>query len=119
MASTRNRNTLGDYSLETRENVHFTDKMLYKHSAYGFQENTYLPGDGVFSAKLPYTELAYNAVDIETYLRGTRATDLVNPGAAANFKPELKELKSLCMYRKPKVVMPLPLVSEKHQRPSI
>lgn len=119
MASTRNRNTSGDYALETRENINFTDNMLYKHSASGFQEKTYLPGDGVFMSKLPYTELAHNAVDIESFLRGTRATDLVNPGAAADFKPELKQLKSLCMYNKPKVVMPLPLVVEKHQRPVI
>jgi len=117
MASTRNKNTLGNYDLERRENIKFTDKMLYSHSAYGIQQNTYLPGDGVFSAKIPYTELAHNGVDIESYLRGTRATDLVNPSFSV--KPELKQLKSLCMYRKPKVVMPLPLVSEKHQRPQI
>ena len=119
MASTRNKNTLGDYALESRENTQFVDKMLYTNSAYGFHENTYLPGDGVFASRMTHSQLAYNAVDIESNLRGTRATDLVNPGAAAAFQPQLKELKSLCMYQKPQVVMPLPLVVEKHQRPAI
>lgn len=118
MAFTRNRNTPGDYAIETRINLQFTDKMLFKNSAYGVQEDTYLPGDGVFATKLPYTELAHNAVDIESYLRGTRATDLINTNSEP-FVPELKQLKSLCMYKKQQVVMPLPLVVEKHQRPSI
>jgi hypothetical protein len=116
MASTRNKNTIGNYALETRENVDFLDTMLYKNSAYGSQEQTYLPGDGITASRIPNTKMATNAVDIETFLRGTRATDLVHPNAP-EFIPDYCDLKSLNMYAKPTVIMPLPLTIDKNQRP--
>jgi hypothetical protein len=118
MASTRNKNTVGDYQLETRQNLLFLDSMLYKNSAWGVTETTHHAGDGVFAPRIPYTELAYNGVDIETNLRGIRMTDLTNP-YKEEFIPQLKPLKSLSMYQKPGVVMPLPLVVETKQRPQI
>jgi hypothetical protein len=33
------------------------------------------------------------------------------------FQPQLKQLKSLCMYKKSPIFMPTPLVVEKDQRP--
>lgn len=118
MASTRNKNTIGNYTIETRKNHNYTENLLYINSAYGMQNNTYLPGDGIVASKLPYTELANNAVDIETYLRGTGATNLININKP-KFIPELKQLKSLCIYKKPQTVMPLPLIVETKQRPEI
>lgn len=118
MASTSSKNTPGDYALETQGNKYFTESMLYQQSAWGHHDTTYHAGDGVYAPRMTPNELANNGVDIESYLRGTRSTDLTDPFKAP-IEPSLKQLKSLCMYKKPEVVMPLPLVVETHQRPAI
>jgi hypothetical protein len=119
MAATRNKNSAGDYHLQTRENGKFVDSMLYENSAWGVQNATYLAGDGVFASRIPYTKLSNNGVDIESFLRGTHSVDLDTPSASFFPIPELKQMKSLSMYKKPDLVMPVPLVVEKGQRPRI
>jgi hypothetical protein len=119
MASTRNKNTAGDYRLHTRENSKFVDSMLYENSAWGVQENTYLAGDGVAAPRVPYTQLSNNGVDIESFLRGTHSVDLENPTNSFVPIPDLRRPKTLCMYKKPDLVMPPPLVAETGMRPRI
>lgn len=120
MASTRNKNTQGNYDLEMRAHRAFEDNILYENSAWGVTAgSTYLPGDGVYNTKIPYTQLSHNGVDIESFLRGTHSTDLDNPAASAMHLPELKYMKSLNIYKKPEMVLPVPLVVEKNQRPKI
>lgn len=119
MAATRNKNSAGDYRLQTRENAKFADSVLYENSAWGIQNTTYLAGDGVFAPRIPYTQLSDNGVDIETFLRGTHSVDLENPMSSFAPIPQLRQMKSLSMYKKADLVMPVPLVVEKDQRPRI
>ena len=70
MASTRNRNTPGNYSLEQREYKQFENYTLYPNSQYGAAYNTRLPGNGLLPAQIPWNKLSYNAADTESFLLG-------------------------------------------------
>ena len=115
MASTRNRNTPGNYNLEQREYRQFENYTLYANSQYGAAYNTRLPGNGLMPAQIPWNKMSYNAPDIESFLLGINSTNLVNP--APCFVPELKQLESSNIYEKGTILMPQPLVVEKSQRP--
>ena len=115
MASTRNRNTPGNYSLEQREYRQFENYTLYPNSQYGAAYNTRLPGNGLLPAQIPWNKLSYNAADTESFLFGINSTNLVKPQGPLT--PELKCLKSNDLYKMPEVYIPEPLVVSKTARP--
>jgi len=115
MASTRNLNTLGNYRLEQRQFHQSENYTLYPNSQYGAAYDTKMPGNGLNPAQIPWTKLSNNAPDIESFLFGINATNLVNP--APCFHPELKSFQTANVFEKEKTLMPEPLVIEKHQRP--
>lgn len=115
MASTRNRNTPGNYCLEQREYKGSENYTLYPNSQYGAAYNTRLPGNGLLPAQIPWNKMSYNAPDIESFLLGINSTNLVNP--APCFVPELATLQQANIYEKGPVIMPEPLVVRKNQRP--
>ncbi len=115
MASTRNRNTSGNYCLEQREYKNSEQYTLYPNSQYGAAYNTRLPGNGLNPAQIPWNKLSYNAPDIESFLFGINATNLVNP--APPLVPELAKLNSANIYDKEPTYIPEPLTIEKNQRP--
>jgi len=115
MASTRNKNTPGNYCLEQREYKNSEQYTLYPNSQYGSAYNTRLPGNGLNPAQIPWNKLSYNAPDIESFLFGINSTNLVNP--APCLVPELAKLNSANIYDKAPVYIPEPLVVEKNQRP--
>ena len=115
MASTRNRNTPGNYCLEQREFRQSENYTLYPNSQYGAAYDTKLAGVGLNPAQIPGNQLSVNTADIESFLFGINSTNLVNP--APCFKPELKKLKSANIFNKEPTIMPIPLVIEGNQRP--
>jgi len=60
-------------------------------------------------------DLAHNACDIESFLRGIGSTNLVNPQAPVT--PQVKPLESLNIIHKKQMVVPEPLIVEPNQRP--
>ena len=115
MASTRNRNTPGNYCLEQKQFKQSENYTLYPHSQYGDACNTKLPGNGLLPAQIPWNKLSYNAADTESFLFGINSTNLVNP--APCFVPEIAKLQSANIYQTPHIYIPEPLVIEKNQRP--
>ena len=115
MASTRNRNTPGNFCLEQREHKQSENYTLYANSQYGAAFNTRLPGNGLMPAQIPWNKLSYNAPDTESFLFGINSTNLVNP--APCFVPEIANLDSANVFVKGSILMPEPLVMEKKQRP--
>ena len=115
MASTRNKNTPGNYCLDQRQNVGIESWQLYKNGANGYAYDTRLPGNGLNPGQLPWYTLSHNPADIESFLFGINSTNLVNP--APCFKPELAKLESSNIYKKGPTFIPEPLVVEKNQRP--
>ena len=112
MASTRDRNTPGNYRMEQNMNMSTIGWNTAQH-----ETTTYHPGDGVGVAKTARTALAANACDIESQLFGIGTANLENPQPIV--VPQLKQLKSLAMFDKPKVSMPDPLIVSSVNRPMI
>ena len=77
MASTRNKNTPGNYRLEQYSLNQNIDWKLYEHSSCGRATQTNLPGNGILTGRMSNNELSNNACDIESYLRGIGSTNLV------------------------------------------
>jgi len=115
MASTRNKNTPGNFCLFLRQNYDIANWELYKHGAAGEAYDTKLPGNGLNPAQIPWNKLSHNAVDIETFLFGINSTNLVNP--APPLTPQLKCLGTANVFKSAPVIMPVPQAIPKHQRP--
>lgn len=115
MASTRNRNTRGNYCLEQRQFKQFENYTLYPNSQYGAAYNTRLPGNGLLAGQIPGNKLSHNALDTESFLFGINSTNLVNP--APCFVPEITKLNSENIFENSNIYIPEPLVIEKNQRP--
>jgi len=77
MASTRNKNTPGDYQAQQKSYIQQVDYCTNKE--YALATPTLLAGSGLIQGRLPDTELANNPNDIESFLFGIGSTNLVNP----------------------------------------
>lgn len=115
MASTRNKNTSGDYCLQQRQFLNSFNYTLYPNSQYGSAYNTRMPGNGLLPGQIPWNKLSYNAPDTESFLFGINSTNLVNP--APCFVPEIAKIDSTNIFDKKPIFIPEPLVIEKKQRP--
>ena len=115
MASTRNRNTPINYKQEIRQYEMSKQYTLYENSQYGCAYDSQLPGNGLNPGQVPWNQLSSNAADIESFLFGINATNLVDPRAPLT--PELKHLRTANVFEKQPVYMPVPLVVPKNQRP--
>lgn len=115
MASTRSRNTPGNYATEQRANSEKHDYMSYeKSSFYGTVPNTYLPGQGLIGMKTAGMNLASNSADIESQLFGIGSTNLVQ--AQTPIAPDVYQLKSLNIADKLPVIVPAPFHADTTQR---
>lgn len=115
MASTRNKNSLGDYTLEQHKYAQVRNYNTYEHSAFGAAQQTNFPGDGLLPGRLAGSLLSNNHCDIESQLFGIGTTNLIIPKAPVD--PEIKTLPSLSVIDRLPVLVPEPLVVEKGQRP--
>jgi len=113
MASTRNKNTRGNYILERKMDVDNQRYNLFKHSQYGEACHTRLPGNGLLGAQIYSDQLSHNPIQIESFLFGINSTNLVNPEPP--LVPEFKHLETADIYKKSPIIMPTPLVIEKNR----
>ena len=115
MASTRNKNTSGNYFMESKRYTTSEEWNLYKHSSRGYAYKTRLPGNGFGNVRLPYDILSHNAIDTESFLYGINSTNLVNP--VHEFTPEPKIIQTENLVKRRDIVMPIPLAVSKNERP--
>jgi len=115
MASTRNKNTPGNYCLDQRQNVGIETWQLYKNGANGTAYDTRLPGRGLNPGQFTFNSFSNNPADIESFLFGINSTNLVQP--APPLTPELKCLQSANLFNASPVIMPIPQAIPKYQRP--
>jgi hypothetical protein len=113
MSSTRNRNTPGDYKLESSLNQSHVNYNTY--GSYGVPTASYFPGNGLVQGRVASENLSGNACDIESFLRGIGSTNLVNP--QPEVRPEIYSLKSLSIIDKTPLIIPSDLVIDANQRP--
>ena len=115
MASTRNKNTPGNYCQDQRQNTQTESWQLYTNGANGLAYDSRLAGNGLNPGQMPWSTFSYNPVDIETFLFGIGSTNLVQP--VKPLRPELKCLSSANLVKKQDIIMPVPLAVSKTQRP--
>ena len=114
MASTRNRNTPGDYRLE--KGAYQAAATYNTYEPYGLPAASYYPGLGIAGAKMARTELASNSCDIESNLFGIGSTNLETPQPTVI--PNMKQPKSLNFADRVPFFMPKQLeVDTSIQRP--
>ena len=114
MASTRNRNSPGDYSLEQSQKSNVAGYFMYENS--GHPETSNFAGNGLLMGRMASTNLSTNSVDIESFLYGIGTSNLVNP-----FKPitpEIKQLNSLNVIDRLPIHIPSEIKITPNQRPS-
>jgi hypothetical protein len=114
MASTRSLNTRGNYHLEQWSNGKLSSYNTFV--PFAMSDKTYLAGDGLTSGQLPDTQLAENPKDIESFLFGIGANNMVAPKAPV--EPRLKTLQELTfMDRRVPLIMPEKFTVQSDQRP--
>ena len=115
MASTRNRNTTGNYCLEQRQYRDVEAWRLYAHGAGGVAAHTALAGNGLMGGGVPARELASNATDVEGFLFGIGSTNLVAPLAPLTVRAI--HLDTCDLYARAPVIMPPTWTPAPAQRP--
>jgi hypothetical protein len=117
MACTRNKNTLGNYSLEQRQLSAIRENIVYPNAANGEAWSSRLAGDGFLPSRLPKTVLSRNPEDTESFLFGIGSTNLVNPQFAP-FVPEIVVPEEAVLYQRNRTVyLPTPLTVDPFARP--
>jgi len=115
MASTRNKNTLGNYALEIGGKQ---EQAQYKvNELYSVPAETAFFGDGLLAGKVGPAKLSSNYCDIESQLRGIGATNLVNPRSIV--QPDLYSLRSLNVIDRIPLIFPKSFEHGQTERPFI
>ena len=116
MASTRSKNTPGNYCLEQRDYHLSSSYLLNPYSSSGLNYDTKLAGFGFNPGNMPASTLSKNYGSIESGLFGIGSTNLVNP--APPIVPECYYLKSASLIEQGPTYIPKPLYIEPNQRPA-
>jgi hypothetical protein len=113
MASSRNKNSVGNYRQEmiqiekTRTHTYYTGSVINQITSY--------PGEGLLGCRNPNLILSNDYTDIETELFGIGSTNLVQPR-----KPQIydfKQFKVLDIQERSNIILPQPLIVSKNNRP--
>ena len=115
MASTRNKNTPGNYAMEKLAYQRQFDETVYMHSSNGKAPLTNHPGNGLLSGRIAAENLSRNFCDIESKLFGIGSSNLEQ--GAPNIVPDIYNLKSLNVMQKQPMIKPEPLTILPNQRP--
>ena len=81
MASTRNKNTPGDYQLEQWAQQRRFEDITFINATQGRPVQPLFPGNGLCGARIAGKDLAQNDSDIESFLFGIGSTNLDWPWA--------------------------------------
>jgi hypothetical protein len=101
MASTRNLNTPSDYKLKKIKDKEMDDYLHYQGSRVNQSPALFKNGP---NPNMYGGELSKNMVDVESMLRGIRATDL--EGESFSVNPSLKQLNEISYFDKIPLIIP-------------
>lgn len=113
MASSRNKNFIGNYNHEmiqlekTRMHTYYTGSVINQITAY--------PGEGLLGCRNPNLVLSNNYADVETELFGIGSTNLVQPRKPQSFI--FQQFKILDIQERNNIILPEPLFVAKNNRP--
>jgi hypothetical protein len=115
MALDINKNTPGNYRLYVKGNDEMVDNYFYSHNPWANPTQILFAGNGLVQGKMHANVLSKNDIDIDSYLRGIRANDLVN--RPFTVVPELVPPTTLNVTSKLPQILPQPLVVSRENRP--
>ena len=115
MASTRNKNTPGNYALEKKQYIRRHQEVMYTHASQGQAHTRNFAGNGLLMGKMAGRDLASNDTEIESALFGIGSTNLENP--LPKVEPMIHNHKSLNVIDRIPVFLPSPHVPETYHRP--
>jgi hypothetical protein len=115
MALDNNKNSPGDYKLFVRSNEEIVNNYFYSHNPWANPTQVLLPGNGLLTGRMHADVLCKNDTDVESFLRGIRANDLVN--GPFSVVAEMEKPKTLDIFQKEAVIMPQPLNVSRQNRP--
>ena len=113
MASSRNKNSIGNYKHEMIQLEKARTHTYYTGSA--INNTTCYPGEGLLGCRNPNLVLLNNYADIETELFGIGSTNLVQPRNPHAFV--FQQFKILDIQERNKAILPEPLFVSKSNRP--
>lgn len=112
MASTRNKNAIGDYQLEQKAYYNRYLNIIDPVKQTPIQKT--FPGNGLLQGKVASKDLANNYTDIESTLFGIGSTNLVQ--SLPNVVPDIHSLPSLNVMDKLPMIIPEPIYVDTKQR---
>jgi hypothetical protein len=112
MASTRSKNTPGNFELEFSYKAAQADYLL--NDIKSFPVETAFPGDTLLSGRVGPFKLSSNFCDIESQLLGIGSSNLVKPLVPVT--PDIYTLKSLKIMDRVPLIMPQPFVQSNQER---
>ena len=112
MASTRTKNTPGNYNLEQK--AHMDRHSFIMDITKRTPDQKTLPGNGLLQGKVASRDLAINYTDIESTLFGIGSTNLVQP--LPHVTPEINSYPSLNIIDKIPMIIPSPVYVNTKQR---
>lgn len=113
MSSTRNKNSLGDYTLEINKDDNALNNRITQDRIYN---KNYLPGNGLLPCSMPLNIRSKDNIDVETFLFGINSTNLVFP-KKETVLPDMNTLDYLNLSKKLPVILPSPIVIDTNERP--
>ena len=117
MASTRNKNSPGNYELEQRGMALQKDYALFENGSGAKAHTMNFPGHGLLTGRYAPSSLSQNACDIESFLYGIGSSNLVKPKEPVT--GQIYEIASLNIAPRPPRIIDAPFQHESDQRPSM
>jgi hypothetical protein len=112
MATSRDKNTPENYSLEAWRKTHTRSRIM--DTTFWRQAEPMFPGGGLLPNRNRNSELSSNWTDIENLLFGISANNLVHP--RPEIVPQIKQLPSLNIADRPQIPLPWGAEPLRHQR---
>ena len=116
MASTRDRNSKGNYILEQQQLQNTRNNILDYNAPNGHAANPAFP-ESYNQGYMPADNFSFNSTDIESSLFGIGSNNLVDPKEKT--MPQFKPLPTVSFYKKPDVIRAPILLPLLNQRPFI
>jgi hypothetical protein len=117
MASTRSRNSIGDYKMNKNADMRLSNYNLYEHSAYGSPTQKQFAASGNTIANRNFLP-SHNSIDVESYLRGINSSNMEND--IKRMPPIIQPISynEISFFQRPDNIMP-ELFTHNNQRPTI
>ena len=112
MASGRDKNSPGNYALEQYSLKNGREYLTYADASIA--QKTMFPGNGLLTGRYSNTLLSNNGTEIESFLYGIGAKNLVDP--KPNVVANIKKLDQISLFETQPVVLPKTWEPEKGQR---